>query len=93
MKTESDYLLMLCDVVTNMKKDMPALNNFAIFGNVINNGLMELLVVTHDINKDIDRIDYIELSDKSDEEIKRLMQLAITNWHDTPGGWVKSISL
>lgn len=93
MKTESDYLLMLCDVVATMKKDMPELNNFAIFGNMINNGVMELLAVTHDIQTDIDRIDYIELSNKSDEEIKRLMQLAITNWHDMPGGWVKSISL
>ena len=93
MKTESDYLLMLCGVVANMKKAHPELNKFAIFGNVINNGVMELLAVTHDINTDIDRIDYIELSNKSDEEIKRLMQLAITNWHDMPGGWVKSISL
>ena len=84
MKTESDYLLLLCDVVAAMKKDMPTLNNFAIFGNVINNGVMELLAVTHDINTDIDRIDYIELSNKSDKEIKRLMQLAITNWHDMP---------
>lgn len=78
---------MLCDVVAAMKKDMPALNNFFIFGNVINNGVIELLAITHDINTDIDRIDrieYIELSNKSDEEVKRLMQLAITNWHDMP---------
>lgn len=93
MKTESDYLLMLCDVVAAMKKDMPALNNFAIFGNVINNDVMEMLAVTHDINTDIDRIDYIELSNKREQEIKEAMQLAITNWHDMPGGWVKSISL
>ena len=93
MKTESDYLLMLCDVVADLKKECPILNNFAIFGNVINNDVMELLAVTHDIQTDIDRIDYIELSNKSDAEIKRLMQLAITNWHDMPGGWVKSISL
>lgn len=84
MKTESDYLLMLCDVVVNMKKAHPELNKFAIFGNVINNSVMELLAVEHDINTDIDRIDYIELSNKSDKEIKRLMQLAITNWHDMP---------
>lgn len=50
MKTESDYLLMLCDVVAAMKKEMPALNNFAIFGNMINNDVMELLAVTHDIH-------------------------------------------
>lgn len=93
MKTESDYLLLLCEVVAAIKKDMPTLNNFAIFGNVINNGVMELLAVTHDIHTDIDRIDYIELSNKSDKEIKRLMQLAITKWHDMPGVWVKSISL
>ena len=93
MKTESDYLLMLCGVVAAMRKDMPTLNNFAIFGNVINNGVMELLAVENATHTHIDRIDYIELSNKSDEEIKRLMQLAITNWHDTPGGWVKSISL
>ena len=84
MKTESDYLLILCEVVAEMKKDMPALNNFAIFGNVINSDVMELLAVTHDINTDIDRIDYIELSNKSDEEIKKAMQLAITKWHDIP---------
>ena len=93
MKTESDYLLMLCGVVATMKKDMPTLNNFAIFGNVINNDVMELLAVTHDIHTDIDRIDFIELSNKSEQEIKEAMQLAITNWHDMPGGWVKSISL
>ena len=51
---------------------------------MINNGVMELLAVKHATCTHIDRIDYIELSNKSDEEIKRLMQLAITNWHDTP---------
>ena len=84
MKTESDYLLLLCEVVANMKKECPVLNNFAIFGNVINNSVMELLAVTPDINTDIDRIDYIELSNKSEQEIKEAMQLAITNWHDMP---------
>lgn len=84
MKTESDYLLMLCGVVAAMKKDMPTLNNFSIFGNVINNGVMELLAVTHDINTHIDRIDYIELSNKSEQEVKEAMQLAISNWHDMP---------
>ena len=93
MKTESDYLLILCGVVAAMKKDMPALNNFAIFGNVINDNVMELLAVEHSTHTRIDRIDYIELSDKSEQEIKEAMQLAITNWHDMPGGWVKSISL
>ena len=93
MKTESDYLLMLCEVVANMKKECPVLNNFAIFGNVINNGVMELLAVTHDMNTDIDRIDYIELSNKSEQEIKEAMQLAITNWHDMPGGWVESYNI
>lgn len=92
MKTESDYLLILCDVVAAMQKDMPELNNFAIFGNVINNDVMELLAVTHDIHTHIDRIDYIDLSNKSQKEIKEAMQLAITNWHDMPGGWVESIS-
>lgn len=75
---------MLCDVVAAMKKDMPELNNFAIFGNMINNGVMELLAVTHDIQTDIYRVGYVELSNNSDKEIKRLMQLAITNWHDMP---------
>ena len=84
MKTESDYLLLLCEVFANMKKAHPELNNFAIFGNVINNDVMELLAVTHDIQTDIYRIDYIQLSNKSEKEIKRLMQLAITNWHDIP---------
>lgn len=84
MKTESDYLLMLCDVVAAMKKDMPTLNNFAIFGNVINSDVMELLAIKHDIQTDIDRIDYIELSNKSEQETKEAMQLAITNWHDMP---------
>ena len=93
MKTESDYLLMLCEVVANMKKECPVLNNFAIFGNVINNSVMELLAVTPDINTDIDRIDYIELSNKSEQEIKEAMQLAITNWHDMPGGWVESYNI
>ena len=82
MKTESHYLLMLCDVVGIMKKDMPLLHDYSIFGNVINNDVIELLAVTHDIQTDIDRIDYIELSDKSEQEIKEAMQLAITNWHD-----------
>ena len=84
MKTESDYLLMLCEVVATMKKDMPALNNFAIFGNMINNDVMELLAVEHATHTHVDRIDYIELSNKSDAEIKEAMQLAITNWHDMP---------
>lgn len=83
MKTESDYLLLLCAVFANMKKAHPELNNFAIFGNVINNDVMELLAVTHDINTDIYRIDYIDLSNKSEQETKEAMQLAITNWHDT----------
>ena len=82
MKTESDYLLLLCEVFANMKKAHPELNNFAIFGNVINNGVMELLAVTHDIQTDIYRIDYIQLSNKSEQETKEAMQLAITNWHD-----------
>ena len=84
MKTESDYILMLCGVVAAMKKDMPSLNDFAIFGNVLNSNEMELLAVKYATHTHIDRIDYIELSNKSDEEIKRLMQLAITNWHDMP---------
>ena len=75
---------MLCGVVAAMKKDMPSLNDFAIFGNVLNSNEMELLAVKYATHTHIDRIDYIELSNKSDEEIKRLMQLAITNWHDMP---------
>ena len=84
MKTESDYLLILCEVVANMKKAHPELNNFAIFGNVINNGVMELLAVEHDIQTDIYRIAYVELSNKSEQEVKEAMQLAIANWHDMP---------
>lgn len=89
MKTESDYLLTLCEVVANMKKECPVLNNFAIFGNVLNSNEMELLAVEPDIKSYIYRIGNIDLSDKSKQEIKEAMQLAITNWHDTPNIYKK----
>ena len=80
MKTESDYLLMLCDVVADLKKECPVLNNFAIFGNVIENGVIELLAVEYDIQSYIYRIDNIDLSNKSEQEIKEAMQLAIRDY-------------